>query len=127
MSEEGARQFLELAPHAEYLDVDGAGHMVAGDRNDLFNDGIVTFLEKLRAGEAIIDLRVEVRDHIATVTLDRPPVNAITRATMAEIREAFSGLSEQRDVRVAIFTAVGERAFMAGVDLKSVGWGTVPR
>ena len=35
-------------PHAEYVDVDGAGHMVAGDQNDLFNDAIVTFLDKLR-------------------------------------------------------------------------------
>ena len=67
------------------------------------------------------DLRVEVADHIATVTLDRPPVNAITRATMVEITEAFTALGADRDVRVAIFTAAGDRAFMAGVDLKTVG------
>jgi enoyl-CoA hydratase len=66
------------------------------------------------------DLTVEVADHIATVTLDRPPVNAITRATMAELRDVFSTLSAERDVRVAILTATGSRAFMAGVDLKSV-------
>src|SRR5580692_2566448 len=66
------------------------------------------------------DITVEVRDHIATVTLDRPPVNAITRATMAEIRDAFTALSAQRDVRVAVFTATGTKAFMAGVDLRSV-------
>lgn len=67
------------------------------------------------------DLTVQVVDHIATVTLDRPPVNAITTNTLIEIRDAFSELSENRDVRVAIFTAVGQKAFMAGVDLKSVG------
>jgi enoyl-CoA hydratase len=66
------------------------------------------------------DITVEVRDHIATVTLDRPPVNAITRATMAEIRDAFAALSAERDIRVAIFTASGTKAFMAGVDLRSV-------
>jgi enoyl-CoA hydratase len=33
----------------------------------------------------------------------------------------FSSFNDDRDVRVAIFTAVGERAFIAGVDLKAVG------
>ena len=67
------------------------------------------------------DVRVEVADHIATVTIDRPPVNAITRATMAELLDAFTTLGADRDVRVAILTAAGDRAFIAGVDLKTVG------
>lgn len=49
LSEEGAQRFLELAPHAELADVAGAGHMVAGDRNDVFNDAVVAFLERLPA------------------------------------------------------------------------------
>jgi pimeloyl-ACP methyl ester carboxylesterase len=48
LSEEGARDLLTLVPHAEYVDVEGAGHMVAGDKNDLFNDAIVGFLDRLR-------------------------------------------------------------------------------
>ena len=48
LSEEGAQDLLRLVPHAEYIDVEGAGHMVAGDKNDLFNDAIVTFLDQLR-------------------------------------------------------------------------------
>ena len=48
LSEEGAQRFLELVPHAEYVNVAEAGHMVAGDRNDLFNDAVVGFLDKLR-------------------------------------------------------------------------------
>lgn len=47
LSEEGARELLELVPHAEMVDVAGAGHMVAGDKNDLFNDAIVSFLERV--------------------------------------------------------------------------------
>ena len=47
LSEEGARDLLSLVPHAEYVDVEGAGHMVAGDKNDLFNDAIVGFLDRL--------------------------------------------------------------------------------
>lgn len=48
LSEEGARAFLDLVPHAEFVDVAGAGHMVAGDRNDLFNDAVVRFLDSSR-------------------------------------------------------------------------------
>ena len=47
LSEQGARDFLALVPHAEFVDVAGAGHMVAGDRNDVFNDAIVSFVTKL--------------------------------------------------------------------------------
>lgn len=67
------------------------------------------------------DLRVDLVDHIATVTLDRPPVNAVDTGTFAEIIEVFTGFNDDREVRVAIFTAAGDRAFMAGVDLQSVG------
>jgi len=45
LSEEGAQELLALVPHARFADVAGAGHMVAGDRNDLFNDAVVGFLE----------------------------------------------------------------------------------
>ena len=48
LSAEGARRFLDLVPHAEFIDVAEAGHMVAGDRNDVFNDGIVEFLARQR-------------------------------------------------------------------------------
>ena len=48
LSEAGAQELLELVPHSEYVNVAGAGHMVAGDRNDLFNDAIVGFLDRLR-------------------------------------------------------------------------------
>ena len=37
VTETEARAFLDLAPHARFVDVSGAGHMVAGDRNDAFN------------------------------------------------------------------------------------------
>jgi enoyl-CoA hydratase len=66
-------------------------------------------------------ISVEIVDHVATVTLDRPPVNAVDTTTFLEIRDAFTAVGADRDVRAAIFTAAGDRAFMAGVDLKSVG------
>lgn len=45
--EEHAREFLELAPHAKFVDVAGARHMVAGDRNDVFSAAILEFLAGL--------------------------------------------------------------------------------
>jgi non-heme chloroperoxidase len=50
VSEDGARAFLDLVPHARYVDVSGAGHMVAGDRNDPFTDAVVRFLGEVERG-----------------------------------------------------------------------------
>ena len=46
LSEEGARHFLQLCPHSEYVNVTDAGHMVAGDRNDVFAESVVDFLAR---------------------------------------------------------------------------------
>jgi pimeloyl-ACP methyl ester carboxylesterase len=47
VSEEGARSFLEVCPHAEYVNVEGAAHMVAGDRNDIFARAVIEFLTRV--------------------------------------------------------------------------------
>jgi non-heme chloroperoxidase len=46
ISPEHAREFVEAAPDAEFVDVAGAGHMVAGDRNDAFGAAVSDFLER---------------------------------------------------------------------------------
>jgi non-heme chloroperoxidase len=48
MSDEGVREFQELVPHAEYVSIAGADHMVAGDRNDAFNSAVIDFLIRHR-------------------------------------------------------------------------------
>jgi pimeloyl-ACP methyl ester carboxylesterase len=45
LTEEGARVFLEQVPHAKFADISNAGHMVAGDRNDVFTGAVLAFLE----------------------------------------------------------------------------------
>lgn len=52
LSEEGAREFLERVPHAEFADVAGAGHMVVGDRNEVFNTAVLDFLDRHRTRSA---------------------------------------------------------------------------
>ena len=41
---EGVMDFLELLPTAQFIDVADAGHMVAGDKNDIFTDAVMEFL-----------------------------------------------------------------------------------
>ena len=50
VSEAKAEQFLARHPQAQFADVSGAGHMVAGDRNDLFAEAVLNFL--VRHGES---------------------------------------------------------------------------
>ncbi|GGE81407.1 MULTISPECIES: alpha/beta fold hydrolase [Marinobacter] len=51
LSPEGAHELQQLVPHAERFDVEDAGHMVAGDRNDVFSNAVIEFLRrKLPAG-----------------------------------------------------------------------------
>jgi len=44
LSQEGADEFLDLVPHAHFVDVSDAGHMVAGDKNDVFTRAVRDFL-----------------------------------------------------------------------------------
>ncbi|MGF7149368.1 pimeloyl-ACP methyl ester carboxylesterase [Sphingomonas zeicaulis] len=46
VSREGAAAFLDLVPHAEWVDVAGADHMVAGDANNAFNAAVFAFLDR---------------------------------------------------------------------------------
>jgi enoyl-CoA hydratase len=61
-------------------------------------------------------IRVEIADHIATVTLDRPPANALNSLTRMEMIDAFDSLGDL-GARVAILTGAG-RIFCSGADLK---------
>jgi enoyl-CoA hydratase/carnithine racemase len=72
--------------------------------------------------EAFSDLRYEVADAIATITLDRPAkLNAVTRDSIAQLTRAFEQADADDAVRAVILTGAG-RAFCAGADL-SDGFG----
>lgn len=66
-------------------------------------------------------IRYEVSDHVATVTLHRPDaMNAFTGTMMRELIEAFDRIDADDDVRAVIVTGAG-RAFCAGADLSGGG------
>ena len=45
VTEHAAQEFLQLVPHARFVDVSEAGHMVAGDKNDIFAKAVIDFLK----------------------------------------------------------------------------------
>lgn len=65
-------------------------------------------------------VRSERRGKVLEVTLDRPPVNAIDKATSQALYDAFRTLQDDADLAVGIVTGAGGRIFSAGWDLKTV-------
>lgn len=47
VEEEHVEEFRKLVPHASYVDVSGAGHMIAGDKNDIFAEALINFIDSL--------------------------------------------------------------------------------
>lgn len=65
----------------------------------------------------IEQFRIEIDAGVATVTFDRPPVNAQNRRTREEITWIFDSLSDDPKVRCVILTGAG-KVFSAGADIK---------
>ena len=62
----------------------------------------------------------EIKNHIAIVTIDHPPMNALDVATKEDIGEIFSHLDDRRkEIRVVILHGAGDKAFAAGADIKA--------
>jgi enoyl-CoA hydratase len=62
-------------------------------------------------------VHIDIAGRVATVTLELPPVNALTGQAFREITSAFHSLGEGTEASVVVFTGAGERAFCGGVDL----------
>jgi enoyl-CoA hydratase len=63
-------------------------------------------------------VHVERDGAITTITLDNPPVNAVSTKLVNALHAALDEVEAMRDVRCAILTGAGERAFCAGGDLR---------
>ncbi|CAN7165272.1 MULTISPECIES: enoyl-CoA hydratase/isomerase family protein [unclassified Variovorax] len=64
-----------------------------------------------------MNVSLEVSEYIAVVRLNKPPVNALDRATRQRLIDVFDEVSERADIRVAILTGTG-KYFCSGADLK---------
>ena len=66
-----------------------------------------------------MSVRFEVRDHVATITLDRPErMNAVDSATESELIRVWETIAADRGIRAVVLTGAGERAFCTGADMK---------
>jgi enoyl-CoA hydratase/carnithine racemase len=67
------------------------------------------------------DIRVEQDGAVLVLTVDRPHArNALAPSTMAELDALLAGLEARDDIRCAVITGAGDRAFIAGGDLKEL-------
>ncbi|MCH8555923.1 MAG: enoyl-CoA hydratase/isomerase family protein [Schleiferiaceae bacterium] len=65
------------------------------------------------------NLQLEQNDGILTITIDRPKqLNALNKETIAALSSALDAVSEDAAVQVVIITGSGEKAFVAGADIK---------
>ena len=59
-----------------------------------------------------------LRDAVALVTIDNPPMNALSAALLDELEAEIDALDRNGDVRVIVIRGAGDRAFVAGADIK---------
>lgn len=62
---------------------------------------------------------MEVEGPVATIRLDRPPANALSRAVALELQQAARAVAEDETIRAVVLWG-GERMFAAGADIKAM-------
>jgi E-phenylitaconyl-CoA hydratase len=66
------------------------------------------------------NIKFDVEDHVATITLDRPErLNATDDTSRTELGEAWGVVRDDSQIRVAIITGTGDRAFSVGQDVRA--------
>jgi enoyl-CoA hydratase/carnithine racemase len=66
-------------------------------------------------------LLIDKADRIAVITLNRPPMNAISNKLIEELELAFDEIEADGELRAVIITGAGEKAFCAGADISEFG------
>lgn len=61
-------------------------------------------------------------NHVAKITLNAPPLNLNTVASIAELTRVLRKIEQDDDIRAVVFTGCGQKAFCAGSDIKEL-WG----
>ena len=65
------------------------------------------------------NIRYEVEDGVAMITIDRPPLNVLDVKTIEEIVSALKAADADKNVFALVITGAGDRAFSAGVDVSA--------
>ncbi|SDW23497.1 enoyl-CoA hydratase [Lutibacter oricola] len=65
------------------------------------------------------NILIDIKENIATLTINRPSkLNALNKQTIKDLHNGFKMLNEDANVKVIIVTGSGEKAFVAGADIK---------
>lgn len=70
---------------------------------------------------AIHKTRPPEHPHVLVITIDRPPLNAMTLEAHRELLAALRSVEDEEDIRCVVLTGAGERAFVAGGDVGELG------
>jgi naphthoate synthase len=139
-----ARELARLAPRGDSAVVSGAGHAAHAERPDAFVAVARPWLARLAASpsdteersamnvvpsapdwksvKSYEDVRLEVAEGLAKITIRRPEVrNAFRPRTIVELIDAFCWAREDAGTGVVLFTGEGPDAFCAGGDQKVRG------
>lgn len=67
------------------------------------------------------NLKLEVENEIAVLTIDRPKaLNALNTETLEELNEVLTEIEGRDDIKVVILTGAGEKSFVAGADISEM-------
>ena len=66
------------------------------------------------------NIRIEVDDQIALLTIDHPPVNSFNKQVITELDEAVDQVMADDEVKAVVITGGGTNAFVAGADIPEI-------
>jgi len=69
---------------------------------------------------AYSNIIVTTQDFVSTITLNRPPTNAVNLGIREELDHAISALEQSKETRAIIITGAGEKGFCAGMDVSDI-------
>lgn len=86
-------------------------------------DTVAVIFERL-AGKQLMEFKnvlIENEEGVAVITVNRPrSLNALNREVLKELEFALNGLEQDTSVKVVILTGAGDKAFVAGGDIKEM-------
>ncbi|NHM29238.1 enoyl-CoA hydratase/isomerase family protein [Neobacillus terrae] len=63
----------------------------------------------------------KIQDKVATISINRPPMNALNRETLLELESILKDAEKNENIRVLVLTGTGEKMFSAGADISEFG------
>src|SRR5256885_2283669 len=78
-------------------------------------------IKQIKPGEGVMEngLKIERRDALLELTIDRPKANAIDNGLSQALGRAFIAYRDDPNLRCCIIGAAGDKFFSAGWDLKA--------